>query len=392
LTIKGGDFNVGSTYGAAIGSGYATHGSSNINTLLITGGHITARSYSHGAGIGAGASTMTGHSGIRELRIRGVTDLVAFGSGGSGIGSGTALGGQSIVEQLVLESGSYRLYGQKFGSGIGSGEVAAGTDAVSRVVNLEIWNGTFVTVGYVGIGETPIGTVGTLRLSHGAGSKVDIRCAAERPFCLGATSLILDAGTVYVETNTSNIVDPATSHSVMFQQGHFIGSYASRSNKESIYGTPMIHLTDLTLPPGWYNLLVKPSYGQSFNVVIDSATFKGLLVTVPGAGTYEIEVKTLIGDVSEGRLCHRHDLKGQFSVGNDEAVFDLVMLCSEEAKLERGLTSGAKAGISIAVIVVVAAVAVFCVWRFVLRKPDGGDGAYVSADSPKEKAPEAYTP
>jgi hypothetical protein len=206
--------------------------------------------------------------------------------------------------------------------------------------------------------------------------------------------MILDCGTVHVETNTSNIVDPMTAHAAMFQQGHFVGSYATKSNKESIIGSSMIHLTDLTLKPGWYILVVRTPYGQAVNVVYDAATSKGLLVTVPNPGTYEIEVKTLIGEVLEGKLCHRGDLKGHFGVGTDEAVFDRVMLCSEEEKLEKGLTPGGKAGISIAVIVVVAAIAAFLVWLLVLKKPSdggGGGGEYVKADSPAENQPEAYT-
>jgi multidrug resistance efflux pump len=53
------------------------------------------------------------------------------------------------------------------------------------------------------------------------------------------------------------------------------------------------------------------------------------------------------------------------------------MLCSE-AKAHGALSPGGKAGVSIAVIAVVA-VAAFLVWWLILRKPNAGDG-YIQAE------------
>jgi hypothetical protein len=284
----------------------------------------------------------------------------------------------------VIEGGTFRLVGTKFGSGIGSGEVQTGSNAASHIGRMELWNGTFVTQGFVGMGATPLGTVGELVFGHGASSHVEVDCGAVRPFCFSATSMSINQGTVRATANTTYMIDPIDAHGARFTGGWFVGTYRGHSLREHIYGSPMIHLTSIELKQNFYILVVSPAAGEGFTVRFDSGWEKGLLLGVPAAGSYEIEVRQLIGDTSEGNLCH--GTKRKFEVGNDEALFDNVMLCSEAAS--RGaLTPGGKAGVSIAVIVVVAAAALL-VWWFVLRKPKVGDG-YVEPETPA--AADGYT-
>jgi hypothetical protein len=277
----------------------------------------------------------------------------------------------------VIEGGTFNLVGLNFGSGIGSGEVETGSSAVSHIGKMELWNGTFVTQGFVGIGATPLGTVGELVFGRGASSHVEVNCGAVRPFCFSATSMSINEGSVRATSNTTYMIDPLDAHGARFTGGTFVGTYRGHSEREHIYGSPMIHMTDIELTRNSYTLLVSHGYGEPVRVPFDSAAEKGLLLGVPAAGHYEIEVRQLIGDVSDGKLCHGTNSK--FDVGNDEAVFDNVRLCSE-AEARGALSPGGKAGVSIAVIVVVA-VAAFLVWWLVLRKPKSGDG-HVEAEKP----------
>jgi hypothetical protein len=271
-----------------------------------------------------------------------------------------------------------------FGSGIGSGEVQTGSNAVSHIGKMELWNGTFVTQGFVGIGATPRGTVGQLVFGHGPSSHVEIDCGSVRPFCFSATAMSINEGSVRATANTTYMIDPLDAHGATFRGGKFVGTYKVHSQREHIYGSPMIHITSLDLPRNFYTLLVSQGPGGTFTVPFDSGSEKGLLLGVPAPGHYEIEVRQLIGDSSEGKLCH--GTTGKFEVGNDEAVFDNVLLCSE-VKASAALSPGAKAAVSISVIVVVA-VAAFLVWCFVFRRPKAGD-TYVQAEA--QPAGESYT-
>jgi hypothetical protein len=377
LTINGGSIRTGGTGGAGIGAGRASQGNSSVDSLSITGGTITAWSNEHGAGIGSGAADVSGYSVVRKLDIRKAT-IVATGHGGSGIGSGTAFGGVSTVEELVVQSGLFKLTGWNYGSGIGSGEVSADHGGNSHIGRLELWNGTYDVAGFVGIGATPRGSVGHLQLSRDTASHLEITCGAQRPFCFSATMMSMDQGKALVTTNTSTLIDPVDVGGAQFRQGQFIGLYTSHSNPEHITTSPMIHLGDVTLDPEPYNVQIREPGGQSINVPFPPHV-KGLLVNVPYGGDYVIEAKTLIGDISHGNLCHG-EKKKTFAVTGGEAYFTNVARCDAASHWKEGLTAGAKAGISIGVIVVVAALAGVLVYCLVLKKKDGEGYQLASAE------------
>jgi hypothetical protein len=385
LTINGGSIRAGGTGGAGIGAGRAHRGNSSVDTLNINGGTISAWSNEHGAGIGSGAADVGGHSEVKKLTIRQAV-IEATGHGGSGIGSGTAFGGVSTVEELVVQGGFFKLTGWNFGSGIGSGEVNTDQGGNSHIGRLELWNGTYDVAGFVGIGATPRGSVGYLQLAHGVGSHTDITCGAQRPFCLSATLTVLGEGRATVITNTSTFIDPVDAGGTQLREpGQFIGLYKSRSNKEQIIGSPMLHLAHVVLDPEPYNLLITEPSGHRLTVAFPPSV-KGLLVNVPYPGDYVIEAKTLIGDVSHGNLCHNKGKK-TFPVGVNEDVFNDVGRCGSPEQSQEGLTSGQKAGISVGVIVFIALVAGLLVYFLVLRKP--ADGGYQLASAAGETA--AYT-
>jgi hypothetical protein len=385
LTISGGSIRSGGTGGAGIGAGRAHQGNSSVDTINIYGGTITAWSNDHGAGIGSGAADESGHSEVKKLTFRQAV-VTATGRGGSGIGSGTALGGVSTVEELVVQGGFFKLTGWKNGAGIGSGEVSPDHGGNSHIGRLELWNGTFDVAGFVGIGATRGGSVGYLQLAQGTASHTDITCSAQQHFCFSATMMTLGEGHATVTTNTSLLIDPLDVGGAQLRQpGQFIGLYRSRSDKERITGSPMLHLADVRLDPEPYNLLITEPGGHRLTVPFPPSV-KGLLVNVPYPGDYVIEAKTLIGDVSHGNLCHNKGKK-TFPVGGSEDVFTDVGRCDSPEQAQVGLTAGQKAGISIGVIVLVAAVAVLLVYFLILRKPS--DGGYQLASAAGETA--AYT-
>jgi hypothetical protein len=270
------------------------------------------------------------------------------------------------------------------GTNFGSGEVQTGSNAVSHIGKMELWNRTFVTQGFVGIGATPLGTVGQLVFGHQPLSHVEVNCAAARPFCFSATSMSINGDSVRAKANTTYMVDQLYAYGATFRGGKFVGTYAGHSDREHIYGSPMIHLTSVDLPRDFDTLWVSQRSHEMFKVPFDSGSEKCLLLGLPASGHDEIEVRRLMGDSSEGKLCSA--TPGKFDMGNDEAVFDNVLLCSE-SKTRGGLSPGGKTRVLIAVIVVVP-VAAFLVWWFVFRVRKAG-GSYVPAESPSKAA--AYT-
>jgi hypothetical protein len=147
--------------GAGIGTGHCrdADGGSGIEELTILDGNVTGISANNafgGSGIGTG-STESGNSGIGSLTIHdgnvtGSTRSSDFG--GSGIGTGHArYGGSSRIDRLTILNG--RVIGRNTitgemssgGSGLGTGS-AIGQNSNSEIGSLTILNGTMTSYSW----------------------------------------------------------------------------------------------------------------------------------------------------------------------------------------------------------------------------------------------------
>ena len=124
VTINGGKVTATSIGGAAIGSGGFGDGKGSFGTINITGGTVSAKSESGGAGIGGGSNSAGG-----TISITGgtVTASASGDTGGAGIGGGkNAAGGSITVQNATIARAAANA-----GAGIGSGGgESAGTTTV----------------------------------------------------------------------------------------------------------------------------------------------------------------------------------------------------------------------------------------------------------------------
>jgi hypothetical protein len=170
MTISGGNINTSGSYGAGIGSGYGSrYGSSTVVRLGISGGTINASgSYAAGIGSGHGSGTPSGpYRGTFFLSPPPIFPLTISGghvnaraprgtSIGLGSGSGRAFGhGHSTVFDLTILGGNINASGS-YAAGIGSG-YGYGTShrfgcGNSTVVNLTIAGGDINASGSRGAG------------------------------------------------------------------------------------------------------------------------------------------------------------------------------------------------------------------------------------------------
>jgi hypothetical protein len=141
-----------------------------VNTISIYDGNVSAAGCEHAAGIGSGR-TGNGMDGVGCICIHNGNITATGGySDGPGIGSGSAVeGNSSRVDSIFIYNGNITATGGSgYGSGIGSGY--GGPGRTSRVDNIFICNGNITATGTRGAG---IGSghgnasVGTISIENG---------------------------------------------------------------------------------------------------------------------------------------------------------------------------------------------------------------------------------
>jgi len=193
--------------------------------------------------------------------------------------------------------------------------------------------------------------------------------------------MALDSGTATAATNSTYLIDPMDSTGTTLADGWFAGYYKSVSQREHIYGSPMIHLADLAVPDvpapdSMYQLRLRTDDGSYVRTVEYHTANKGLLANLHQSGTFAIEAVTYPSGTSLGYLCQGDTGDSKFVVGNDEQLFSQVMFCSEETdRSSSGMSGGKVAGIAVGTILAVAAVAALVVWLVVF----GGVGVITGA-------------
>jgi hypothetical protein len=165
------------------------------------------------------------------------------------------------------------------------------------------------------------------------------------------------------------------------QNGGFYGQYTGSVASEKILGTNYAQFQSLRSFTGDSYTLVFKLRNGNYNRTVSfiGSRAKGLIITLDEAGVYDIEVFDPSGK-SEGLLSHDGDTG--FDVGPDGATFGDVGVGGG------GLSGGAIAGIIIAVIAAVGALAFLVYWFKIRRNADG----HVKLDSEKDEIDSTYTP
>jgi hypothetical protein len=366
IEIVSGTFFIFGDTSSGIGSGCGRWGNSAVDNIIIHDGTFFIYS-TRGAGIGSGF-VYHGTSRVGRIVIeKGTFEIIS--SDGAAIGSGPGDTGLSVVENITILDGHFNATATGRTSAIGAGLGEGGT---SRVDNLRLANGTYYASGWVAVGSSRQGVVTNLSFVGNGGNHITLDCRSSRLFfCISADRTFAHDITVTAQTNALTYFETISRLPGSDVSGlHFYGLYEPpNSELESLGNAPRFHLTNIKgLQPGNYTFTIMrvdvATRGRTIG--FDTAKDHGLLAVVP-AGVYEVAVRDRAG-LDIGLLKNAGD--GHFTVRPGEllvteAILNGVAPTTASVKSEK-LAPGAIAGISIAVIIFVAAAVVGVV--FVLRR------------------------
>jgi hypothetical protein len=348
-----------------------------------------ASSLGNGAGIGAGYG-FHGTSSITNLNLGGAADFEAFAElDAAGIGAANGWFGQSLVHNIVINGGHFRAYGNH-AAGIGAGYDSLGNSTIDSLI---VRNGNLYASGITGIGSDPWGQVKRLEIDGTEGGAVQLDCHATSHFCFNASVIVAKEAWLVAHTNTTTFIDPVYHTGTTFDSIHITGFYTVPSTKDSFGQARLLHFGKLSgLVPG-ENTLTLTREGGTYtrSAPFNGSHVVGVTLSVNEPGTYKAVLTP--GNGANLHLCLNGAKTGDsFTVGaSGETFVEKVGPCGSgtDDSQSGGLSGGAKAGISIAVILVVAGVAgvaffLYKVKGVCARGGGGGGGELIDskADSP----------
>jgi hypothetical protein len=198
-------------------------------------------------------------------------------------------------------------------------------------------------------------------------------------------------------TNTTTFIDPVYHTGTTFDSLHISGFYTVPSAKDSFGQARLLHIGKLSGLVQGLNTLTLTREGGTYT---RSASFNGshvvgVTLSVNEAGTYKA-VLTTPGNGANLNLCLNAAKTGDsFTVGaSGETFVEKVGPCgsaTDDSQSSGSLSGGAKAGISIAVILVVAGVAGAVFFLVKVKNVCAGGGGKGGGELIDSKADSPYT-
>jgi hypothetical protein len=346
LNISDGAFQLRTEAGVGIGAVNAS-----LAWISITGGTFDI-SVSSGTAIGAGAIAP---SLVEEIAISSAV-LSVSASNGTGIGWPPASSEQSTI--LKVFNASLRIESPN-GAAIGGSSV--GTAQLTDVsLQLTAREG-------VGFRRTPLGVDGTLRFE----------CLTPGTFCFNTPSIVVSRTVITGSTNATAV---SYGRFVKASEGATLDvavGFEGAMLPGSLSGFPALGALRLAgFPEGRFQFDISNSRG-SRGILVDIPRTRAFLATLPAPGDYRILMN--YSSTEQSALCHDNNNE-VFTIGQSEADFGVVQICSAPPVPDETLSTTAIALIVTGSVIVGAVVCAGFIYSYCRRRKYHLDDQSLRAD------------